>query len=407
MKRKKLIKTGAIVGLAGGLIFGVNILVQRQDPNLSILSPISKSFSILAFTSKRTPPNKIIYGYLPYWTIKDAKYLEMDKLTDIAYFGLSIDEEGDFIKFENGETNPGYNNWTNNDELVKVIRRAKDHNIRFSLTVISHVDEVSNKFLDCRECWDNLANNLIDELNEKEIKDVNLNFEYVELVPEEKADQYTAFVDFLNKRLDEEYGDSHLVVATFADSIVKDRITKIENLGLVSDSLFIMAYDFHRPTSDNAGPVSPINGKGVHAEYDIETMLKDYLAYVPPNKLIMGVPYYGYNWVVESDDEYAKRINGSDEFGFSQSQTYQDIMETVITIKPEIKWDELGKSPYFTYRSPETGYLREVYFDNEKSLAVKYQLIKDNDLAGVGIWALGYDGGYSELWNLLEAHFKD
>jgi spore germination protein YaaH len=402
-----MVKTSAIVSLAAGLIFGINYLVQQQDPNLSILSPISKSFSILAFTSKRTPPNKIVYGYLPYWTIKDGKYLQMDKLTDIAYFGLYLDENGDFIRYENGETNPGYNNWLNNEDLDKIIREAKNNNVRFSLTVVSHVDEVSDKFLACRDCWDNLANNLIEELNRKEIKDVNLNFEYVELVPEEKADQYTQFVDFLNKRLDDEYGDSQLVVSTFADSIVKNRITNIEDLGSVADALFIMGYDFHRPTSDNAGPVSPINGKGVHAEYDINTMLKDYLAFVPPNKLILGVPYYGYNWVVETEDEYAKRINGSDEYGFSQSQTYESIMETLITIKPELKWDELAQSPYFTYRSPETGYLRSVYFDNEQSLAVKYQLINDNDLAGVGIWALGYDGGYSELWNLLEKYFKD
>lgn len=407
VKKKIFIKTGATLVLALSLIVTVNYVVKQDNPHLSILSPISKSFSILAFASKREPPNKIVYGYLPYWSIKDSQYIEYDKLTDIAYFGLYIDENGNFVKFENGETDPGYNNWINNEDLDKVIKKAQDRGVKFSLTVISHVDETSDKFLDCRECWDNLANNIITELHRKNIKDVNLNFEYVEYVPHEKAVEYSQFVDFLNQRLDREFGDSQLVVSTFADSIVKERITDVEALGHVADYLFIMGYDFHRPTSDTAGPVSPMQGKGVKSDYDIVTMINDYLSYVPPNKLILGVPYYGYNWVVDSDQEYAKRLEGSDALGYSQSQTYQSIMETILTVKPALKWDDLAKTPYFTYISPETGALRTVYYENAESLSFKYQLAKDKGLAGVGIWALGYDGGYDELWNLLARFFKN
>ncbi|KKT11682.1 MAG: hypothetical protein UV89_C0011G0004 [candidate division WWE3 bacterium GW2011_GWB2_43_22] len=166
-----------------------------------------------------------------------------------------------------------------------------------------------------------------------------------------------------------------------------------------------MGYDFHRPTSDTAGPVAPIGGKGVHSEYDIETMLKDYLAIVPPNKLLLGVPYYGYNWVVGEDEKYAERIDGNDNIGFSQSQSYEAIMDVLIDIKPKVMWDDLGQVPYFSYISAETGQQRQVFFENQRSLAVKYKLVKNNGLMGVGIWALGYDGGYTELWDLLYDEF--
>jgi len=405
------IKTGMITSvvlvLFFGVVFSLNLYINDHDPSLSILSPISRSFSILAFSNKREPPKKMIYGYLPYWSLEKGKYLQYDKLTDIAYFGLHIDEKGDFLKIKNGETVPGYNHWKNSKELDDIIANAKKYDVNFALTIISHVDDVSDRFLDCRECWDNLADNIIQELIQKDLKDVNLNFEYAELTPKEKAHQYTQFVDFLNKRLEATVGESTVVVSTFADSIVKERVTHIESLGKVADLLFIMGYDFHRPSSDTAGPVSPIGGKGVHAEYDLETMLHDYLAFVPPNKILLGVPYYGYNWVVERDEKYAKRINGDDDIGYSQSQTYESIMETVITVKPEVKWDDLSKSPYFTYVSPETGSLREVYFDDVDSLRVKYEMVNDHDLAGVGIWALGYDGGYEELWRLLRQEFVD
>lgn len=401
-----MISSVALVLLFGGL-FSLNYYLKKKDSKYTILYPVSDSFSILSMKSTREPPKKIIYGYLPYWTLDQAKYFQYDVITDISYFGLHIDENGDFISIQNGEYVPGYNNWKNNPELKKIIAEAKLHNVNFSPTIISHVDEVSDKFLDCRECWDNLADNIIAELDAYGLKDVNLNFEYAEYTPKEKAQQYTQFVKFLNEKLDEHFGDSTLVVSTFADSVVKDRVTDIEGLSKAADLLFIMAYDFHRPTSDSAGPVAPIGGKGVHAEYDIETMIRDYRSFTPPNKIILGVPYYGYNWVVERDEEYAKRISGSETRGYSQSQTYEYIMETVIKVKPEIKWDSLAKSPYFTYISPETRSIREVYFDNVDSLRIKYEMVKNLDLAGVGIWALGYDGGYGDLWNLLDEEFVE
>jgi spore germination protein YaaH len=119
----------------------------------------------------------------------------------------------------------------------------------------------------------------------------------------------------------------------------------------------------------------------------------------------MGVPYYGYNWIVTTTDQNAVRIPGNDLIGTSQSQPYQNVMDTILETKPQINWDELAQSPYFTYTSPATGMTRQVYFENEQSLKAKYELVKKYDLAGVGIWALGYDGGYQELWNLLKEEF--
>lgn len=384
----------------------ISLVIRKTDGGIRSISPISETTDIFSFFRKKEKPKSIVYGYLPYWTINENKYFQYDLLSDIAYFGLRIDGKGEFIKIVDGEYEPGYNNWKNNEDLLDVIKKAKKNNVRFALTVIAHVDEDNDAFLNCRECWDSFADNLETELREKDIKDVNLNFEYVEYSEKESATKFVEFTDFINKRLDKTFGESFVVVSAFADSPVKDRVSSdILNLAKVSDGIFIMAYDFHRPNSDTTGPVSPIDGKGVHAEYDIRTMLKDYLAVAPPNKLILGVPYYGYNWVISENKEYAERLPGNDDIGYSQSQTYSAIMETVLDVKPYMNWDDLGKSPYFSYVSPSSGSLRQVYFDNDQSLKEKYKLVKDNNLGGIGIWALGYDGGYKELWNLIYTEF--
>ena len=48
---------------------------------------------------------------------------------------------------------------------------------------------------------------------------------------------------------------------------------------------------------------------------------------------------------------------------------------------------------------------RQAYYEDVRSLGLKYDFIKEKNLRGVGIWALGYDGSYPELWDLLEEKF--
>jgi len=243
------------------------------------------------------------------------------------------------------------------------------------------------------------------ELNFHKISDVNLDFEHRELVDSTVADKYTQFIKYVKTELGNEYKDSNVIVSSFADSFVKPRITKPKDIAKYADGLFIMAYDFNQPTSENAGPVSPIGGAGAAQEYDIKTMLNDYIKNVPASKLILGVPYYGYNWVVNSQEPNAKRIVGDDLIGFSQSQYYSDIIDLALDYKIEPKWDEVGQNPFFNYISNSTGSMRQVYYENPKSIKIKYAMAKERNLKGVGIWALGYDKGYQDLWNLLGEEF--
>jgi spore germination protein YaaH len=393
----------------GVILFAANQIIKgNAETNKILISPNAESFSVFALLTQKVVKSNdyIIYGYLPYWNLVDADFLHYDKLTDIAYFGLYINPDGTFKqRTDDGSLEPGYRNWYENTKVDEIIQESERKGVRFALTIIAHVDDESTQFLNCKACWKTLVDNTEKELLRKGIKDVNLNFEYASYVEEETADKYTEFVTYFNKEIDERMGGSYVVVSTFADSVVKPRITKIKELTPVSDGLFIMAYDFHRPSSDNAGPVSPIDGIGVHAEYDIRTMMKDYLEVSDPKKIILGVPYYGYNWVVTKPESYAPRIEGNDYVGYSQSQSYSAIMDTILENGPIVNWDELGKVPYFSYVSSETGSFREVYFENKQSLKVKYELAKINEIAGIGIWALGYDGGYQELWGLLGEEF--
>ena len=62
-------------------------------------------------------------------------------------------------------------------------------------------------------------------------------------------------------------------------------------------------------------------------------------------------------------------------------------------------------SPRLTYTENNNTY--QIYYENETSLGLKYDLVNESGLAGIAIWALGYDGQFPNLWNLLPEKFSD
>lgn len=428
------------------IFLGIFLFILKSIKNEGMLvSPFSNTANIFSFFKHHTKPKKIVYGYLPWWELEHVKYLQLDKLTDIAYFGFYLNSDGSFKKVRDDDIlEPGYNNWIENKDLKKLIKKADKYEIRFAVTVVAHEDDTIDEFLNCQSCWKTLLVNLKEEMNKQGVKNVNINFEHSEQTTEEIAKKFSEFVYFMNSELDKEYGDSFVVVSAFASSTTETRISSdLDSLGKACDGIFIMGYDFHRIGSTNAGAVAPIDREGL----DIREMLGEFLAHIPPNKLILGVPYYGYNWVVNEsipnakvkdvvveeetelkteDSENVKEEiktegvlsekleedktedEGNEESKdsvYSESQTYAATKDMILELKPEVMWDENAKSSYFTYVSKDTNELRQVYYEDERSLREKYRLIKTNDLAGVGIWALGYDEGYTELWNLLYEDF--
>ncbi len=407
-----------IFTIFGLVLFALNSK-QVFDPQTEIISPVGESININTLGAKDEQRNYTVYGYLPYWTISEITNLKLDLLTDISYFGLEIDSQGNFIKTKITTPNsdedsdkdsnnqnkprieeishPGFWAWENDENLKKLLIKSKNMGIGTSFSVISHTDNVSTEFLNCNPCWENFYSNLKEEMTSRGMKDINLNFEYYELVDEQTSLKFTEFVKFLKRKMRKDFPEGEIVVTAMADSIINNRLTDIPSLAKVADKIFIMAYDFHIKPNANAGPVSPVGGGRGQSGYNIKTMIKDYLSYVPPQKLILGVPYYGFNW--------GESTENPSETDLSLTQTYAQIMEKAEKDEINILWDENSQVPYFEYNDESEKTTRKVYFENSESLRVKYRLAKEFNLAGIGIWALGYDEGRPELWEIIKEEF--
>jgi spore germination protein len=133
--------------------------------------------------------------------------------------------------------------------------------------------------------------------------------------------------------------------------------------------------------------------------YSLDRSIDEYLAGgVPPAKLLLGVSYYGAEWVTES------LKTPSEALKFIRYLPYRDIKKVPQVGFAQPKEDAEGMSNFHVYRDNNNNY-RQIWYDDSLALSKKYDFVISKKLAGVGIWALGYDNGYPHLWQALANKF--
>jgi len=141
-------------------------------------------------------------------------------------------------------------------------------------------------------------------------------------------------------------------------------------IGAVVDFMFIMAYDWHHMASE-PGPVAPINEVRNTIEFALERMDR--------RKVILGVPFYGYDWALP----YNPGV-------LSQAISNQNAVNIAMSQDSPIHYSEEYKSPYFYYVD-EQGQNHIIWFEDARSIAEKFLLVREYQLLGTGAWQIGLD----------------
>ncbi len=149
------------------------------------------------------------------------------------------------------------------------------------------------------------------------------------------------------------------------------------SLGEAADILQVMTYDQHGPWG-LPGPVAGLNW--------VEPCVVYAASVVAPDKLSLGIPAYGYDW-----NTTAK--TGVQVF-------WKDIPTLISKTGSTPQWDAASSSPFFTYHTAD-GSSHVVWYENEKSIPLKSALAVSYKLAGVSVFALGYDD--LRFWQAVHA----
>lgn len=339
----------------------VDPLLQRQTNSLAE-TPIASSSS--------SRPCRTIFGYLPYW--ENPTPLRWDLLTHVACFSIEVNQ------FGNVTNTRGWPWWN-------VINAAQANDVKVVLVVALFDGSAIDTLISTPQYKQNFFENMRDQLIAGNADGLNIDFENGTTWQDEIND----FMADLRAYLDAELPGTELTIATPAVNW-SDRWDFV-GLAPHVDAMFIMGYQFAGSWSSNAGPNAPLTSSGISITNTVDVQY----AGVPPEKLILGVPYYGHHWRTTSSaprGDVTAFIGSTRFFNDEPNAAFYGRL-----------WDSASQTPWYRWFS--NGSWNQVWYDDAESLGLKYQLALDRDLQGVGMWALGYDEGRDELWDQLALQF--
>lgn len=360
-----------------------------------LLSPLSR-LGYITFVSEESQNHpKEVLGYLPYWTMDKASLSA--ELTDVAYFAIAFSGNGDLVESMDGSAEPGLRR-LQRDSFPEWLRERHAQDMRVHITITGNGQEAIETLMTSHMARANMVNTLKQLLVSYPLDGVQLDFEYGGNASEAVREGYVLLVRDVNTMMEDLNSDLVLSVATFASAAGDDTLFwDVDALAPHVDFFVVMAYDYHLRSSPVVGPVAPIFGRGEGRwRNDVVSNIRAFLLKVPANKIMLGIPLYGYEWTATSDEQGATTYPGS-----GSTATYERVMELLNDPqqKVEERWDEDALAPYLVYE--ENGKQQFIYYENTRSLAYKLDLVQQLDLRGIAVWALGYEGGFNEVWHVV------
>ena len=330
--------------------------------------------------NKSTKPNKMVFGYHPYWMNDSWGGYNWSQLTDICYFSYEVNPE-------NGKplTMNGFEN-------AQVLDSARKHQVNIHLCVTlfgSHSQFMSNLASE-----DTLINRLSKLVEGGTLQGINIDFE---AIPSSQREKFTAFIIRLSETIKSQSPETILSIASPA--VNWSNTFDLKQLAPFVDFFMVMCYDYYWNGSAVAGPVSGLYPLESGYNYSVSRTLKYYVSEVSPEKIVMGVPYYGRTWPVGQPQAPTKTLGNGVALMYSTIKNNAQGFYSWNTSK----FDLNSRSPYYGYQA--NGW-NQCFTDTYRSLALKYDVALGLGLHGIGIWALGYDDGHEELWDLIAEKFS-
>ncbi len=226
-----------------------------------------------------------------------------------------------------------------------------------------------------------LIENIITIMEQKGYMALDIDFEYL---PVENRDNYIEFVSNLTRQLNDK-GFLSLVALAPKTSVNQPGLLyeshDYRGLGEAANLVLLMTYEW----GYTYGPpmaVAPLNKVAEVLDYAVTE--------IPPEKILMGIPNYGYDWQLP----FERGVTRATTIGNQQA------IEIAARYGAEIQFDETAQSPYFEYFT-RNGVKHVVWFEDIRSIQQKLDLADEFRLRGVGYWNIMRP--FAQNWALISA----
>ncbi len=213
---------------------------------------------------------------------------------------------------------------------------------------------------------------------------INIDFENVYM---KDKDMLTQFVRELAPMAREQGLTVSMDVTVKGGSENWSRCYDRKALAEVLDYVALMTYDQHWSTSPKAGSVAQLSW----VEYELKRVLEE----VPPEKLLLGLPFYTRQWKEERVDGKKKVTSKA-----LSMETAQKIIEQK---NAKVTWDEKSGQYYAQYKDENATY--KIWVEDARSINLKSSLVHKYNLAGTAAWRRGFET--EDIWQVLTKNLKE
>ncbi|MEY8337125.1 glycosyl hydrolase family 18 protein [Lachnospiraceae bacterium 62-35] len=239
------------------------------------------------------------------------------------------------------------------------------------------------RLINNRQVQERLIWNLGAEVTEKGYKGINVDFEYI--LPEDK-NGFTFFVGRLTQVMNLFGYQVSVALAPKTSANQKGLLYEgvdYQGLGRAANEVFLMTYEW----GYTYGPpmaVAPLNM--------VRRVVNYALTEIPAEKVILGIPNYGYDWPLPYQN------------GVTKAKTIGNIeaVKLAVGYGVPIQFDPVAQSPFFRYW--QYGVQHEVWFEDARSIQAKLNLVLEYGLKGIGYWQLMRF--FQVSWLLMENMFE-
>ncbi len=320
-------------------------------------------------TQKRTIS---VNGYAYPNINRDVLRQTLPFLTYLAIFSYSVSADGSL-------------NSINDDELIRLAKQGRTAPIM----VITNTEEgggfrseITQSVLNNPTTRQTLINNVINKALQKGYLGVDVDFEY--LYPDDR-EAYNEFLTLLKEQTDIHGLRLSTAIAPKISATQQGTLYEAHDYafhGKTVDKVIIMTYEW----GYLYGPpmaVAPYN--------EVRRVLSYAVTEIPPQKILMGMPNYGYDWTLPYRNGRPAEILS---INAALNRAYE--------VGAEIQFSERSKAPFFEYT--QNGVDHIVWFENARSTAARLQLINDFSLGGASYWTVNQL--YLQNWRVVDSMFN-
>jgi spore germination protein len=218
-----------------------------------------------------------------------------------------------------------------------------------------------------------LISNITLEVEKHEYDGIDIDFEVIDT---DDSELFTSFIKDLSESLHNKNKKITIAVLPKTEEFIYT-LSEARNaqdwpeISKYVDEFRIMGYDFEHNSTSSAGPISSV------------TWLEEVLTYavkkVPRNKIVLGLPLYGYHWI---------------KGGKTTSLTWKTEQSLEGQFGEKGVLDSISKEKVL--RSGDS----EIWYQDSESMRYRIELIKKYKIKGVVFWRLGRED--DRIWSLFE-----